>query len=79
MELLTKFTTEQIITFGTLVVTTIGWFFRLEAKVNYLEKDHKENKVEVKAKVDSIEKGIGEILVAVGRLEGRNLRVDARE
>lgn len=76
MEFLTKLSTEQLLAVGGSSITILGWFFRLEAKVKYLEQDHKEHKAKMESKVDSIEKGISEILVAVGRLEGRNQRVD---
>ncbi len=59
---------------GTILVCLIGWGVRLELKVKNLGEDHLEHKLEnaqLWAKFESIQKTLNDLLVAIGRLEGK--------
>lgn len=60
------------------VVLLVAWFVRLESKVLYLERDHgihqaatNKQKEDVWQKMNEVVKTMQDILIAVGRLEGK--------
>lgn len=61
-----------------MVIAFVGWFIRLESKVNYLEKDH-ESQISSQAekdsvvwdKIDAMQTSMNAVLQAIGRVEGK--------
>jgi sensor domain CHASE-containing protein len=58
----------------SVFVGFVAWFIRLESKVQYLQKDHEENKQVIYAKLDTMQVTLNQLLQAIGRLEGGQRR-----
>lgn len=60
-----------ILTLAGILIGFVAWFIRLESKVNYLEKDHGENKSAQKGINESIQVTLNQVLIALGELKGK--------
>lgn len=68
----------SVLTIIGILIGFVGWFIRLESKVQYLEKDHIEHKAISTAKdetmwekIDSLQTGMNQLLMAIGELKGK--------
>lgn len=56
---------------GGLLMFTLVWCIRLEAKVLYLEKNAEENKLSIWQKLESLQSTLMELSQGVARIEGK--------
>lgn len=57
-----------------MILALVAQAVRLELKVRYLERDHRDHKTETEkawTKIDSLQSALNNLLVAIGRLEGK--------